>query len=183
MISVARPTRFTPEMIKEYTERGFWDMTTLSDVCEHNAKDYPHKEALVDSRVRLTWSQVNEYVDRLAMGFVALGLKKDAMVVTQLPNLAELFLWRVASERAGTLWLPALRSWRHREMESLLRFVKAEAIVIPRHFRDFDYFEMIKELHLRLPDLKYILVVGDEIPAGCVSVAEMLHKPVDKAHL
>lgn len=180
---MAKPTRFTPGMIKEYTEKGYWNQATLSSICRRNARDFPDKEALVDSRTRLTWSRLDECVDRLVMGLIELGLKKDDLVVTQLPNFVELYLWRVASERAGTLWLPVLRSWRPTEMESLFKFAKPVAMAIPWKFRGFDHFAMIKELQSDFPGLKHILVVGDEAPPDSVSVKDILNQKSDKQRL
>jgi len=131
-----------------------------------NARDYPDEEAVVDSRMRLTWRQANQWIDRLALGFRALGFRKDDMLVVQLPNSVELVLLRVACERAGLLCLPVLRTWRHSEMEYVLRRVEAAGVVIPWVARDFDHFEMIQQLRPGLPKLQYVFVAGDEVPEG-----------------
>ncbi|MBI4333754.1 MAG: AMP-binding protein [Chloroflexi bacterium] len=180
---MARPTRYTPEMIEEYTRKGYWTAGTLSTVCRSNARAFPDREALVDSRTRLTWGQVDDCVDSLALGLIELGFRKDDLIVTQLPNFVELYLWRVASERAGLLWLPVLRSWRQKEMETLFRSVRPAGVAIPRTFRDFDHFAMINALQPATPGLKHILVVGDEVPAGGISVKEILRKKADKTRL
>ncbi|MCG6533800.1 MAG: o-succinylbenzoate--CoA ligase, partial [Syntrophales bacterium LBB04] len=81
---MAKATRYTPELIEHYMKSGMWETTTFSDVWDRNAEDYPTKEALVDSRVRLTWSEAKQWIDRVALGLLELGLKKDEMVVSQL---------------------------------------------------------------------------------------------------
>lgn len=174
---MAKPTLYTSEMFKKYTEEGYWESTTLSDFWKRNAIDYPDREAIVDSKTRLTWGQANQWIDRLALGFLGLGFKRDDLVVLQLPNSVELCLLRVACERAGLLCLPILRTWRHKEMEYILNRVNAVGVVIPWTFRDFDYFEMIQELRPRLPKLKHVFMVGDPIPEGVISVKEMVEKP------
>lgn len=179
---MAKATLYTREMIEKYTREGWWEPMTLSDYWDRNARDYPHKEALVDSRVRLTWAQAKTWVDRLALGFLELGLKKDQTVVIQLPSSVELLALRIACERAGLLNLPVLRTFRHTEMEHVLKYTEAEAVVIPWKLRDFDYYAMVQELRPNLPRLKYVFVVGDEVPPGAISIKEMLAKPLEKKY-
>lgn len=67
-------------------------------------------------------------------------------------------------------------TFRQAEMEPILRETKAKGIVIPRKFRDFDYFAMVQELQPRLPELKHIIVMGDDVPGGAVSLTEMMER-------
>lgn len=176
---MAKATLYTPEMIEKYTQAGYWEPMALSDYWERNARLYPAKEALVDARVRLTWAQAKVWMDRLALSLLELGLKKDDMVVAQLPNCVELVLLRVACERAGLLFLPAMRTLRHTEMEYILRFTGAVAMAMPWKYRDFDYLAMIEELRPNLPSVKHILIAGDEVPPGTISLRDMFRKPLE----
>src|SRR5438045_5496767 len=74
---------------------------TAADFCDRNAQLLPNKEALIDRTRRLTWRQVKDYSDRLAVGLIGLGLEHNALVLVQLPNSVELFLLRLAAEKAG----------------------------------------------------------------------------------
>ena len=175
---MAKPTRYTPEMFEEYKEKGYWDSLTVSDVWERNAEIYPDREAVVDSRTRVTWREANRLIDKLAYSFLEMGLTKDQMVVLQLPNSVELCLLRVACERAGLLCLPIMRTWRHSEMLHALARTEAVAVVIPWKLRNFDYYDMISELRPRLPQLQHVIVAGDEVPEGAVSLRVMLARPL-----
>lgn len=179
---MAKPTLYTQEMIDRYTANGNWGNLTLSDYWNRNAQGYPHKEAVVDFRTRLTWSQAKLWIDRLALGFVEIGLTKDEVVVIQLPNCVELACLRVACERAGLLCLPAQRVLRHSEMETILKHTRARAIVIPWKFRDFNYYEMIKELKPSLPSLEFILIWGEEAPPGEKLLKTMLANPMETSY-
>ena len=128
---MAKPSRFTPELEKEYLEKEYWSNTTLADFWDENARRYPHDEAILDSRTRLTWSQAKLWIDRLALGFLELGFRKDDVLVLQLPNSVELTLLRVASEKAGLICVPVLRTLRHAEIEYVLKFVNALGMVVP----------------------------------------------------
>lgn len=177
---MAKPTRYTQEMYDRYTREGYWTNMTISDYWEQNARLYPDKEALVDLKSRLTWAQAKLWIDRLALAFLEIGLRKDDAVVIQLPNCAELVCLRVACERAGLLQVPVIRVFRHSEMEHILKYTEAKAVVIPWKYRDFDYFKMIQELKPQLPFLKHILIRGDEYPSGTTCLKELLSRPVEK---
>lgn len=173
---------YNKEIPKEYIEKGYWQLPTLSEMWDRNAREYPDKEAVVDSRTRLTWAEAKKWIDRMALRFVELGLKKDDVMVLQLPNFVEFCLLRVALEKAGVFFLPALRTLRHEEMKYMLSHMKACGIVIPWKFRDFDYFQMVKEIQRDLPALQHIFVVGDEVPEGTISLKEIVNTPLEEKY-
>lgn len=179
---MAKPTIYTQEMIEKYTKVGYWEPTTTSDYWEINARQYPDREALVDARVRLTWAQAKVWIDRLALGLLEMGFRRDQVLVIQLANCAELVLLRVACERAGLLCLPVLRTFRHTEMEHVLGYTEAAGVVIPWKYRGFDYYAMVQELKPNLAALKHIFVVGDDVPPGTVSLRRMLENPLEKKY-
>jgi len=173
-------TRYTEELIKDYVEKGFWHPTLLiSDLVEQSARDYPDKEAAVDSKTRLTWKEVSQQIDMIARGLLDLGFKRDDVVATQLPNSVEYFLLFFACEKAGVIMATTQHTFRQAEMEPILRQAKAKGIIITRKFRDFDYFSMIEELRPGLPELKHVIVIGDDVPEGTVSLTEIMHRDLE----
>ena len=82
---MAKATRYTPELIDRYMKEGFWDQTTLSDLWARNARLYPEAEAIIDARHRLTWSQANEWIDKLTVGRVNFSVKGEANSVGTWP--------------------------------------------------------------------------------------------------
>lgn len=176
---MAQPSRYAPEMMDNYVRTGQWTLVSWPEVWDKNARDFPDSEAIVDSHTRLTWAQAKQWIDRLALGFLELGFKKDEVMVIQLPNSVELALARLACEKAGILCAPVLRTFRHNEMQYILRFTQAKGVAIPLEFRGFNYPEMIDKLRPELPDLKFVFIVGDSVPPGAVSIKEMVHNPLE----
>lgn len=179
---MAKSIRYDDEMFKEYLCKGYWEDIILSDFWERNARDYPDEEAIVDSQTRLTWGEANTWIDRLALGFLELGFKKDDMIVVQLPNSVELCLLRVACERAGLLCLPVLRTWRHNEMEYTLERVEAAGVVVPCTLREFDHLAMIEQIRPRLPKLKTIFVAGESVPDGSISLRNIVERQIEREY-
>jgi len=174
---MAKATRYTDEMIKEYKLKGFWDDTRLCDLWEQRARDCPDQTALADSTTRLSYGEANRWIDRLALGFLEQGLQKDDLLVVQLPNSVALTLLRVACEKAGLLCLPILRTLRHTEVEYILRVTGAAGIVIPREFHGFDHCQMIRDLQPGLPQLRYAFVTGENVPPGFISLDAIVKDP------
>ena len=168
-----QPTRFTKQMIDKYVKMGYWDSSLISDYWDRNALLYPHEEAICEEDTRLTWSQAKKQIDRIALGLLELGIEKYERVAVQLYNCSELFTVRLACEKAGIIAVTMLPTFRHAEVTAILRHTEAVGIVIPRKFRKFDYFKMIQELRPNIPSLKYVFVIGDDIPEGTISVKEM----------
>lgn len=179
---MAKPTRYTPEMFREYTSKGFWTSTTFAELWDRNAREYPNKEAVADSRTRLTWAQAKQWIDRMTLGFWELGFQRDDVIAIQLPNCVELCLLRVACEKAGIICMPLLRTLRHREVEQILSQVKAAGVIIPSEFRDFDYVQMVKEIRPNLPKLKHVFIVGDTITEGTIPFIDIVQQPLEKKY-
>lgn len=179
---MAKPTRYTQELIDDYTRKGYFTSTTFADLWDKNALEYGNREAIVDSKSRITWAQAKVYTDRLALGLLELGFKKDDVIFIQLPNWAELVLLKVACEKAGVISLLARRSLRAKDVEYMLNYAEVPAVVIPWKYGERNYFEEIMEMRSNLPHLKHILVCGDKAPQGTTSIKEMMSSPLEKKY-
>lgn len=146
-------------------------LLTAADCCDRNAREIGGREALVDRRRRLTWSRVKECSDRLALSLLDLGLRHDDRILVQLPNGVELFLTRLACEKAGLRLVTVTPTFRRAELAPILDFTRPAAAVIPREHRGFDHYGMIESL--RPSELRHLLVAGEDVPAGGLSLEDL----------
>lgn len=179
---MAKPTRYSQDMIDEYFSKGLWTEETTSDLWDRNAKLYPEKEAFIDSEKRLTWSQLKFLSDRLAHGILDLGFKRDELIFVLLPNWVESYIMRCACEKAGVLCGTALMTLREREIEDILKSFDALGVAIPLEFRRFNYYNAINEMWPRLPRLRSIFVMGEKIPPGTLSIENMMRQPLEERY-
>lgn len=170
---MVKATLYTQEIIDEYMRKKLWELTLPCDLCDRDAKDYPNDEAVVDAKSRLTWAQLKQQSDRIALGLLELGLKKDDVILAQLHNCTQLYVLLVACQKAGVILATAQPTFRQAELQPILRHIKAKAVVIPWKFRDYDYFGMFMEIRPELPELQYIIVIGDAVPEGALSFSQM----------
>ncbi len=159
-----KPIRYKKEMVDEFLEKGYWTGETFYDFYERNAIEYGDREALVDSRYRLTWAEAKRLVDAIAFAWIKMGIPKFSRIIIQSPNSVYGFLSRIACERAGLISLTVYPYLRQRELEYMTERTEASAVIIPHIYRKFNYLEMYKELQKQFSHLKYIFLFGDEVP-------------------
>ena len=102
--------------IREFTRKGWWGKETLVDLLFRNAAATPDAEAVADpynrpaliggEAKRLTYSQTVRCIDRLAIHFERLGIKKDDVVLVQLPNVVDALLVYLCHRKNGRHFEP-----------------------------------------------------------------------------
>ncbi len=164
-----KPIRYTEKMVNEFLKDGYWTQETFFDFYERNAKELGDREALVDSRYRVTWAEAKRLADAIAMLWVEMGIPKFSRIIIQSPNSVYGFLSRIAAERAGLISLTVYPYLRERELEYMVERTEATAVVIPSIYRKFNYLEMYRGLKERFKSLKYIFLFDDTVPEGAPS--------------
>jgi 2,3-dihydroxybenzoate-AMP ligase len=178
-----KPIRYTQGMVDEFVRDGYWTDETFYDFYDRNARERGDREALVDSKYRVTWAEAKKLTDSIADAWIEAGLPKDARVIIQSPNSVYGFLARIASERAGLISLTVYPYLRQRELEHFCGLTEATMVVIPTEYRGFDYLGMYKELMTKFPSLKHIYLFDETVPDGAPdnthSLVEVSRKNLD----
>jgi len=154
---------------------------TIGEALLRAARQWPKQEALVSVHqgIRWTYEQFSREVDRLAAGFLALGLKPGDRVGVWAPNCAEWTLVQFATARVGLIQVNINPAYRLSEVEYTLNKVGVKALVCAERFKTSDYVGMINELapeiassklgelkSKRLPDLRVVAQIGGQVGAG-----------------
>jgi len=144
------------DLIREYTSRGYWGHRTLLDKFRENCALHPSRVAVEDPPDRpelvgtpprtLTYEELGRAVEAVASALVRRGLRKDEIVVAQLPNVWELAMLYLAVGRAGGIISPLPWQWRDRDVGYVARLTEARFYVAPERFKDFGYLEMGRKL-------------------------------------
>ncbi len=163
-----------PSRMQAFMEAGYWTEATTNEWLEAAARAHPEKIALLDPRTRLDYATYYKQAERLAARLAALGLTADDVVAIQLPNWNEFAIAINAAMLIGVPFCQYHSDFRSREVEFILGFTEASVLIVPREFRGFDYLGMIEELRPRLPKLKHVFVVGDDIPPGYFDLRRFL---------
>lgn len=151
--------KYSERDIIRYRENKWWLDLTMGDILDHIAQKLPEKEALVDDRSRLTFSDLKDKVDRLATGLLNLGLKKGDTVLLQLPNWAEFVYCFFALQRIGSIPVLLISGYKKLEVGHLGILTEASAWIVPESYRNIDYLSFIDDVKNKNPQLRYIISV------------------------
>jgi fatty-acyl-CoA synthase len=126
---------------------------TIGRQLERTADRFPDRLALVvrQQRLRMTWGELDRAVDRLAAGFLGLGLEPGDRVGIWSPNNAEWLLTQLATARAGLVLVCVNPAYRLHELDYALNKAGCRALVTATAFKSSDYAGMLMEL---LPELR-----------------------------
>lgn len=164
---------------REYAALGLWRDHVLTDYLDQATVATPDRIASVDSRGTLTYRELRDQVDRVALGYLGLGIRPGDTIAIQLPNWREWIVAHYAAIRIGAITTPLIPIYREREIGYMLQTARAKLLVTVNSFRGFDYPAMIERLRPALPQLQHVLVVDHPATPreGCSSWEEFLATP------
>ena len=150
---------YKKEDAEKYKRLGWWAGLTYGDIHDRAADIYPDKEALVDGQTRLTYEQVRQKANRLAIGFCELGVEPLDRVIVQLPNWAEFIFTVFALEKIGAI--PILMLVRHRQIEinHLVQLTDAKFWVVAERTHKVDYLPIVNDVLSSNPQIEQVILV------------------------
>ncbi len=179
------------ELIREYRHRGWWSDTRITDLFDAAAHavpsqlavlDPPNRESLVGGApLRLTFRDVADLADGYALRLRELGLGRDDILVTQLPNIAEYPAIYLAALRLGIVVSPVPMQFRRHELEQIVDLTGARATLTVRALKGVDYAADAVQLSAGRKLLA--LCLGDDVPAGSVPFTPAKLTPQSRASL
>ena len=173
---------FTPygeEDAEKYNRLRWWAGLTFGDILDKAADVYPKKEALVDRRNRLTYAQVRENTNRLAISLMDLDIKATDRVLLQLPNWNEFVISYFALQKIGAIPVLLIDRYRQYEINHLFRLTGATAWIVPESFGKTDYRPVIEDVVKAQPKKKKVVLVRGEKIRSHLN----LEKLIDRAQL
>ncbi|MFZ2555194.1 class I adenylate-forming enzyme family protein [Psychrobacter urativorans] len=170
------------EKIASYKSKGWWKEITLNDLFQKQTASHPHKLALVDAPntldiygrapTRLTWQQSEDRVVRYAAMLVRHGLKKDDVLIMQLPNIVDLSIVYLACARLGIIVSPVPTLYRDNELAGIAKQVDAKAIITAACIGKYDHSALAIRLQQVSPLIKKIFCLGEVINSAKVIAVE-----------
>lgn len=135
----------TAEKIADYTNCGWWGTETIDDRFKQNAARFADNIAIVDppdrtsftggSPVRLTYSEMDKAVTALAANLLRMGVRKDSVIIYQLPNIYETAVALLAGARIGAIVSPLLVQFDANEIREIVAKLKPKAFLTVSRFK------------------------------------------------
>lgn len=128
----------------------------LGEILERNARRYPNKTALVFQKNRLTFSDLNDRVNKLANALSDLGVKKGdriVIVADTCPQHIEIACAGIKGGTVSTLLNPGLTP---RELIYLINNAEANTVVLGENYKG-----LIDSLRPELKSVKNFIILGN----------------------
>lgn len=132
---------------------------TLGDLLDKRADEAPDKEALVYDypeiglKLRLTYGQYRDVVNRLAKGLIAFGVEKGDQVAVWATNVPEWIFLQLALAKIGAVIVTINTNYRGAEIEYALRQGDISTIFLIEEHRGNNY---LASLYSVAPEIKTI---------------------------
>lgn len=173
-----------PQRIAQMIAAGHWSTRTLWDMFLVNVERSPEQEAVVDppnlaaiadmAPRRLTWDALHAEVERLAALLHREGLRRDDIVIVQLPNSSLQVALYLACHRLGIVFSPLPAVYREFEIGHALAVTEARAIFTCGRIGKQDHGAMMAALRAEHPSVERLFVAAAGVPAGAVAVVAEL---------
>ena len=167
--------RFPPEFAARYRAKGYWTDRSLADTFAEVFSQYAGRVAVIDRDQSITYAQLNERSERLALNLLDEGLRPLDRVVMQLPNVVEFVYLYFALQKVGAIPIMALPTHRTREVSQFVELSGAVACAALERVKDFDYGEMIGRIRDTSKTLRLGIILG-EAPEGFLSLTDLIRR-------
>jgi non-ribosomal peptide synthetase component E (peptide arylation enzyme) len=167
-------TPYDPEAAQLYEKRRWWLSLTLGDMFDKASDLYPEREALVGAGKRYTWLELRTLVDNMAYNLLKEGFQPGDTVLLQLPNVPEFVISYYALQKAGLVMVLLTVNHTGREIAHLANLTQPKGWILPDSYRKIDYLPLIKQVKEENPLLEKVILIGEEIPEGCLKFKKML---------
>jgi len=167
--------RFPPEFAARYRAKGYWEDRSLAAAFADVFAKYTERVAIIDRADSVTYAQLNERSERLALNLLDEGLKALDRVVMQLPNVVEFVYLYFALQKIGCIPIMALPTHRFREMSQFVELSGAVACATSDKTKDFDYRNLVWRIREASKTLRFGIILG-EAPEGFLSLKELVER-------
>ncbi len=172
---------FTEEECQRYITKGLWHNLTVCDLLDRNAEVFPDKLAIVDEKTEVTWKELRQRVNRLAIHLKRLGVEYGDFFLLDLLNTVDYTYFFFGLNRLGAIPVMCLPRHRRFEVEHELKLHEAKGVVVPLGEK-FNYVGMIDEIRVNLRHLKIFLTAGGEAPQGWTSLEGLMEEAVEQEY-
>ena len=160
--------RYSPQQIDDYYGSGLWSSETFHDLLIRRVQENPDKVFATDGTESLTFRELFDAGQRLAVGLHRQGLRRGDAAAVQLPNWVEFIQVLAALSRLGVIMVPIMPIYRHEDVGYVLSNAGVRAVFTPAQFSKFGYLDMYLDLRQEHPDLMIVVARPDSVAQAVV---------------
>lgn len=141
--------------------------TTIGQLLEDKAEEYPDKEAIIFEDRRITYKELNEQAERLAHFLKKRGIGKGDKVAIWLPNLPEWVVAWFAIPKLGAVVVPTDPWLKSGEIEYMFGDSDTKAVITSEKAGKYNFLDILEKVAPKLDELDTIVLLegkSDEMP-------------------
>lgn len=173
------------EKIEDFTRRGWWGERMIGEIFLDQVPELADTLAVADppnraritgeAPLRWTWGELQSQVGRWLDVLQAQGLRKDDVVVVQMPNVAEMHAIYLACAMAGVIVSPVPVQYRAHELAHVVATGQARVAIVATRVGQHACAEHWLGHLTQFPGLERVWALGaDQAPAGALDVRRAL---------
>ena len=167
------------DLINEFSSSE--DKLTYSQACDLNAVQVPEQFALIDRNHRITWHELKETSDRIALSLLEIGYMRPESVLIHLENSAEQFLIRLACEKAGLRVVLTNAAFRETELNSIIeRIGPSLGFMSSKRALEGHYDRLLKNLKESGNKIKFFTVGKEDILSWAKTFTSLINRQPSK---
>ena len=172
-------TPYPEDFVRKYVNEGYWQAQTLGDFLQNAARNFGPHPIVLDGACRVSYAEMDQLSNRLALHFLDRGFKPRDIVLMQLPNVWQYVPIFFALQKIGVLPVMCLPPHRHTELSFFAKLTDAVGYFIAPEFRGFNYLALARELQRDVPSLQHVVAVGDGSEPGVSYLEPWLQEPIE----
>ncbi|MCU1697804.1 MAG: acyl-CoA synthetase (AMP-forming)/AMP-acid ligase [Mycobacterium sp.] len=155
--------RYSQPEIDAHYGAGLWSTDTFHDLLLRRVEATPDKVFVTDGTRSLTFRQLFDGAQRLAVGLHRRGWRAGDTVAVQLPSWAEFVQVLAALSRLGVVAVPIMPIYRKEEVGYVMANAGVRAVFTPATFKKFSYLDMYRDLRRDHSDLEIVVTRPDSV--------------------
>jgi acyl-coenzyme A synthetase/AMP-(fatty) acid ligase len=152
---------YSRQEIDDYYGAGVWSTDTFHDLLVRCVEDNPDKVFATDGTRSLTFRQLFDSAQRLAVGLHRQGWRAGDTAALQLPSWVEFVQVLTALSRLGVIAVPIMPIYRREEVGYVASNAEIRGVFTPATFKKFNYLDMYLGLRQEHPDLEIVVTRPD----------------------
>jgi fatty-acyl-CoA synthase len=139
---------------------------TIGAQFDSTVHSFPNQPSIiVDSQdIGYTYAELQQIVNTLCMGLMAIGMEKGEKLGIWAPNCFEWLLLQIATAKLGIILVNLNPAYRLTELEYALNKVQCKLLVCARSFKTSNYLKMIHELAPELEHCQPMNLLSSRLP-------------------
>ena len=144
------------------TAAGRWADLTVPAALASRATTDPEGAFLIFEDETVTFGQMETRAEALAASLHGLGIEPGDRVAVVMPAWPEFVISMFAVAKVGAVLVPMNPRLTADDVRYTLRHSEAVAAITAESLEDLDFLQLFDELLVQLPDLQYLITVGEE---------------------